>query len=491
MPVVDLPDRPNLEQLRNQAKDLRRAVQAGSAEALAEVAEHAPDLGSQRPFPLSDAQLVVARRYGFASWSRLKRHVDVIDQFTRVPDEVPPREDVAAEFLRLATLNYAPDGPERWAQARELLAQHPEIGSASVQTAAATANVAALRTFLARDRRLARRDGGPHRFDPLSYLAYARHDPNVALEDVLDTARTLLDAGADPNAGYLWHGLPTPFTVLTGVLGEGELGPQRQPRHPHWVPFARLLLDAGADPNDGQGLYNRMFVPGTEHLELLFEYGLGAGDGGPWRTRLGDALESPAEMLDRQLNWAVIHGWLPRVRLLVAHGVDVTRPFGNGGTPVETAARAGQREIVDLLVAHGAVPPSLDRVDEFIGALLAGDRSGVAQMVAADADLVAGARQRRPSLAVTAADAGNPAAVTLVVEMGFDIDALGRADTPVEQPWQTALHTAVGNGDLATAQLLLALGADPEVQDGRFDATPLGWAEYGDHQALIELLRTD
>jgi ankyrin repeat protein len=255
------------------------------------------------------------------------------------------------------------------------------------------------------------------------------------------------------------------------------------------VPFARRLLDAGADPNDGQGLYNRMFVPGTEHLELLFEYGLGAGDGGPWRARLGDALESPAEMLDRQLNWAVIHGWLPRVRLLVAHGVDVTRPFGNGGTPVETAARAGQREIVDLLVAHGAIPPSLDRVDEFIGALLAGDRSAVEQMVSTDADLLSGARQRRPSLAVTAADAGNPEAVALVVETGFDVDALGRADMPVEQPWQTALHTAVGNGDLATARLLLALGADPEVRDGRFDATPLGWAEYGDHQALIELLR--
>ncbi len=34
-----------------------------------------------------------------------------------------------------------------------------------------------------------------------------------------------------------------------------------------------------------------MFEPGHDHLELLFEFGLGTGDGGPWRQRLGDALD--------------------------------------------------------------------------------------------------------------------------------------------------------------------------------------------------------
>ena len=81
--------------------------------------------------------------------------------------------------------------------------------------------------------------------------------------------------------------------MLTGAFGEGELGPVRQPRHPHSLALARLLLSAGADPNDGQALYNRMFEPGNDHLELLLEFGLGTGDGGPWRRRLGDALDSP------------------------------------------------------------------------------------------------------------------------------------------------------------------------------------------------------
>ncbi len=90
---------------------------------------------------------------------------------------------------------------------------------------------------------------------------------------MLDVARMLLAAGADPNAGYLWQGLACPFTVLTGVFGEGELGPVRQPRHPCAQPLARLLLTAGADANDAQALYNRMFEPGNDHLELLFELG--------------------------------------------------------------------------------------------------------------------------------------------------------------------------------------------------------------------------
>jgi hypothetical protein len=82
MPTVPLPAAPSLEQLKKQAKDLQRAVRSAAADALALVAEHHPDGSSasvaESGFSLDSAQLVVARRYGFVSWPRLKHHVQTL-----------------------------------------------------------------------------------------------------------------------------------------------------------------------------------------------------------------------------------------------------------------------------------------------------------------------------------------------------------------------------------------------------------------------------
>ena len=168
-----------------------------------------------------------------------------------------PTADPTQEFCRLACLTYSrEDGPARWAQARHLLAEHPELTTADVWAAAAAARPGDVGRLLAeRPARVAER-GGPLRWRPLYYLVYSRCDPTMSAERVLAVARQLLDAGADPNDGYLFDALPTPFALLTGVFGHGELGRQRQPRHPHWRELGRLLLDAGADPNDAQTLYS-------------------------------------------------------------------------------------------------------------------------------------------------------------------------------------------------------------------------------------------
>jgi hypothetical protein len=65
-----LPARPDLEQLRHQAKDLLREATRGDAEALARI--HAV---SHRVI-LASAQLAIARDYGFESWPKLKREVE-------------------------------------------------------------------------------------------------------------------------------------------------------------------------------------------------------------------------------------------------------------------------------------------------------------------------------------------------------------------------------------------------------------------------------
>jgi hypothetical protein len=70
-----LPVRPNLEQLKHQAKDLLRAIRAGDVLAVAELRKHHPGKKSIPVDPaeakLADAQLVLARSCGLPSWARL------------------------------------------------------------------------------------------------------------------------------------------------------------------------------------------------------------------------------------------------------------------------------------------------------------------------------------------------------------------------------------------------------------------------------------
>jgi ankyrin repeat protein len=207
---------------------------------------------------------------------------------------------------------------------------------------------------------------------------------------------------------------------------------------------------------------------------------------------LGDALESPAVMLRNLLWWAVTHDQQDRVELLAANGVDVVSPFtelrmdaANGATPLEIALTSGHRALADRLVALGARPVDLDPVDAFIAAVMAGDEDAVR---ATDAAAVAEARQRRPGLPVWAAEQGAPSSVALLVEAGFDVNAYGRSDIPSNQPWQTALHVAADRGDVALVRALLELGADPQLLDARYDATPLGWARFFGQDEVVELL---
>lgn len=391
------------------------------------------------------------------------------------------------------------DEPDRWTHAARRLRATPGIVTASIWAAAAAADPAAVRMHLATDPALANAEGGPHRWPPLMYLAYSRigraevrgdgftavEPPPAGTEPVGDEpavvcARLLLDAGADPNAGYLWRGMPTPFTVLTGVFGGGEQGLARQPAHPDAPALGRLLLERGADPNDGQTLYNRMFTPDNQHLRLLLEFGLGSGDGGPWRRLLGEALDSPAELLAQQLAWAIWHRFGDRVRLLVWHRIDVHRPLPSwpcpgvaGLLPAEAARRAGSADIARILTRAGAEPIDPTGEQRAMAELLAGRALGTA-----DADAVAALRAAEPDL-VHRAD--SPRAVRAVLTAGFAVDA--------RRNGATALHWAAWRGRRELVRALLRAGADPAVTDAGHGATPLGWAEHARQTTTMAMLQ--
>src|SRR5262245_30247886 len=90
-----LPSRPNLEQLRNQAKDLLKALKSGDALALQRFREHHPQSSGipatktrNDSFSLNEAQLVIAREYGFDGWPKLKEHVEAVLGETGDPMEL-------------------------------------------------------------------------------------------------------------------------------------------------------------------------------------------------------------------------------------------------------------------------------------------------------------------------------------------------------------------------------------------------------------------
>jgi hypothetical protein len=94
-----LPVRPNLDQLKNQAKDLLRGVRRGDPSALAEFSQHHPGKLAPDQIKLADAQFALARSYGAASWPRLVESCQLIDAIWR--DDVDAVRDLVTQNPKL------------------------------------------------------------------------------------------------------------------------------------------------------------------------------------------------------------------------------------------------------------------------------------------------------------------------------------------------------------------------------------------------------
>lgn len=81
--MTSLPDRPDLDQLRTQAKELKRALAAGDPGALERVVTSHPKYAGRpaeraegQTFTLRDAQVTIARELGYKSWKALLEEID-------------------------------------------------------------------------------------------------------------------------------------------------------------------------------------------------------------------------------------------------------------------------------------------------------------------------------------------------------------------------------------------------------------------------------
>src|SRR5687767_6749797 len=80
--LAPLPDRPSLEDMRKEAKSLLRQLRAGDRDALERAyARHsALEQTPHATLKLADAQLVIAREYGFTSWPVLVRYIGELER---------------------------------------------------------------------------------------------------------------------------------------------------------------------------------------------------------------------------------------------------------------------------------------------------------------------------------------------------------------------------------------------------------------------------
>jgi ankyrin repeat protein len=473
--LIPLPDSPDLDQLRRQAKDLLRAARTADPAALARFRAlpsfaHANDADLARAsLALHDAQSVIAREHGFPSWNALRE---------RVEELTLGFDDAARELVHAAT-----DG--RTSRAERLLALHPRIAGANFYTALVTGDAAAVEKHLARRSTLAHERGGPRDWEPLHYVCHTSlgRTSTACADGIVAVARHLLHLGADPNTRFPWlhHGVRRP--VLWGATRVAQL-----------PALAELLLESGADPNDGVSFTLAASAGDVPTLELLRAHG--ANPNQPWATDGSATLYASLQWATTPggVQWLLEHGADPDpvfeangetplhvaarrwdvaiVAMLAERGADLSRRRADGRTPYAVAELNGNRAVADWLRAHGAAD-ELPPADRLVAACGRGDRAVAEALLAARPALREEITDAHYLALHRAAEQGDTAVLALLLDCGFDPN---RAD---EEIGKTALHSAAMAGQPDAARVLLAHGASPHVRDREFNGQPLVWAAEG------------
>jgi len=454
-----LPERPDLRQLRRQAKELRDAVRRGDAAALERFGRQHP-AALQGIASLASAQLVIARELGFASWPRLKAAIDA---------------GAASVDRRMHALVTAViEG--RLRQARDIFGADPGIARRGLLAATVLGDAEAVREMLAADPAAAVAMDEERGWPPLLYACYSRWpqiDPGRQ-SGMAEVVRLLLDAGASPNTndgGRLRY-----RSALRGSVEVNNPG------------ITAMLLDAGAHPDPGQPIGDAIAHRDQQCLRLLLSHGarvagtwaLGAAvynDNAGAMSLLLEALEASragaAEQATEALPDAVADASYPVVAALLDAGADPRATGEDGVSALRLAVRAGRDDIVGRLRALGA-PDDCTDVDRFIGACFTGDRRAAERLVAEHPDLRGRLTDQDRAVIVEAAGSRPAEIIALMLDLGFSPRARRFGDEP--------LHNAAYHGNAAAVAVLLGAGADIDARDGRFDGTPLAFATVGSRE---------
>ncbi len=439
-PARALREHPDLNQLRRQAKELLGGFRSGNPVAVAEITAHYRR-ADPATFALHDAQLVLARSYGFESRPKLKARVvggtvaDLVDAVCH--------GDIA--------------------QVRALLKVRPELAN----------------TDVAYD-------------DEHCALHYA------VLGRSVEMVRLLMEHGADPRKGIWPHRdatSPLQFAIDRGyddivtVLRDEE---QRRPRHPstgHRPGSTRAgeTLDDGGQRENDKSVRNAE-APARAQLADAFQRRDEEG-----ALAILQADPTAAEVLGRPLHAAAAMLWERVAVWLLEHGYDVNWRGESGWTALEIVAGAWRDaypldrlvRMADLLRSRGA-----ELTPRAAVALGEADwlRARHAEGALANPPLL------NPSyyyggLLMTAVAHDRLDMLKLLLDLGFDPDERVRVGglDDVVYAWGLPLQQCARLGKFAAAEMLLDRGADPNPQT-YIGQPPMSFAYEREDTAMIELL---
>lgn len=210
--------------------------------------------------------------------------------------------------------------------------------------------------------------------------------------------------------------------------------------------LAQVLIDAGADINEP--LVAAASIDNRALAEFLLDRGAAIDGTGGW---------SP---LEEALYWNSRNV----IALLLERGAKIRN--------LRTAAALGRIDLVEnYFNADGSLKPEAGKINWPFGKHRKSwpeDRLSIIN-----------------NAFVYACMHGHIDAAQLLLEKGAEVNSV-----PAGFDYAgTGLHYAALNGQRAMVEFLLAHGADRKLEDTKVGSTAAGWAEYGGHPELLELLR--
>jgi ankyrin repeat protein len=475
-----LPPHPRLDQQRKLAKELLAGFRDSQPDAVARVRAALPD---KQRIALGDAQFVVAREYGFASWAALKAHIE-----EREAERAPPLE----RFKR--------DVENGDAKAlRRLLERYPEVkqainatifsfGAPALNAASDVEVVDVLLEFGADPNK--KSDWWAGGFHPLHGAAPQK-------------ASRLLAAGAIPDA--CGAASIDRVDLLARLLADDPArvhergGDGQTPLHfAHSRAVVDMLLAAGADID----------ARDVDHRATAAEWMLGADWGTPRRDLARYLVERGAHA---DIFLVAALGLTDRARMMLERDASLLGlrtsqgeyaekapssyhiyqwTIGPNLTPLQVASKFRQRDTLDVM--RGFAPP----IQRLLLACHEGNRSEALAIVREHPGIVERLDAADRRALTDEAWSANAPAVELMLELGFDPSA----PSITGPTGGNALHCAAWEGSTACVAAILKYEAGRallEVRETTYGGTPLSWCCHGsrncgnpsaDHAGVARLL---